>query len=307
MPSPLTGIHYITALAKDPRKNHTFYTEVLGLGLVKKTVGFDDPRTYHLYHGDDQGSPGTLLTRFAHPHANIGVHGSPEILESVLSVPRGGLSYWGERLGALGVDASLEEREAESRLVFSDHDGIRLAIVETKDSDADYGSIIGIEGVMINAPDVALTRRLLEEVLGFEDAGCGGAATRLVVGQGEPCQRVGLTQAQVDSKTAIGARTVHHVAWRVPDDATRSQVSQALVGAGLSVTPVTDRRCSRSVYFRVPGGVELEVATDGPGFDVDELLESLVTELKLPPQYESRRDSIAAELIPLDREPRYPS
>lgn len=300
MASLLTGIHHVTALAKDPKANHAFYTSVLGMRMVKKTVNFDDPLTYHLYYGDHHGSPGTLLTHFPHPNAKRGVHGSPEIIETRLRVASGSSDRWAERLAEGGIATSVVEENDERRLAFEDHDGMRFAFVEETGQPATDDSVHGIEGVVIHVPNVAETRRFLESVLGFVDAGCPGPSHRFVLGKGLPGQRLELREAPVDPMTAMGAGTVHHVAWRVPDDDTQAEVARILADAGIAVTPVMDRQYFRSIYFRIPGGVIFEVATDGPGFDTDEPLESLGVALKLPPQYESRRESIESALLPLD-------
>lgn len=300
MGSPLSGIHHVTALAKDPKKNHEFYTALLGLRMVKKTVNFDDPLTYHLYYGDERGSPGTLLTHFPHPHARTGVHGSPEILETRLRVADEAMASWEERLATHGVGTVIVEDHGERRLVFGDHDDMRFAFVGEPTESADPSSILGIESVSIRVPDVGATRAFLERALGFVTTDRLGSNARLVLGDGLPGQRLELIEAPIDARTSMGAGTVHHVAWRVPDDATQSEVAVNLADAGVAVTPVMDRQYFRSIYFRIPGGVIFEVATDGPGFDVDEPLEALGEDLKLPPQHEPRRSEIAAQLIPLN-------
>ncbi|MEO1277543.1 MAG: ring-cleaving dioxygenase [Planctomycetota bacterium] len=300
MDSLITGIHHVTAVAKDPLKNFEFYTSLLGLRMVKKTVNFDDPLTYHLYYGDHRGSPGTLLTHFPHPLSRAGVHGSPEILETRLRVADGTLDSWAERLGSHGVKAELVDDDGVRRLAFGDHDDMRFALVEEPAEATDERSILGIESVSIRVPDVGATSSFLEEVLGFATAARSESGARLTLGDGAPGRRLELVQAAIDPQTSMGAGTVHHVAWRVPDDETQARVAAALTEAGIAVTPVMDRQYFRSIYFRIPGGVIFEVATDGPGFDVDEPLETLGEALKLPPQYEARRSEIAAHLVPLD-------
>lgn len=295
----ITGIHHVTALAKDPVKNHRFYTEVLGHRMVKKTVNFDDPMTYHLYFGDERGSPGTLLTHFPHPNAKLGVHGSPEILETRLRIPKGTTAAWAERLSNADTPSKLEGEGSSQRLAFADHDGMLFALVEDDDGSADDPAIRGIESVSIRVPDLATTRAFLEEVLGFASTTGSADQQRLTLGDGAPGRRLDLFQAPVDRGTSMGAGTVHHVAWRVPDDETQAKVASALTSAGIAVTPQMDRQYFRSIYFRIPGGVIFEVATDGPGFDADEPLATLGEALKLPPQYESRREAIAAHLVPI--------
>lgn len=266
--------------------------------MVKKTVNFDDPSTYHLYYGDDHGTPGTLLTHFPRPNATLGVHGSPEIVETRLRIPSGSLNRWTERLAAQDVAASLIEDAGAPRLEFSDHDGMRFSLIEDDVAAAD-DALLGIAGVVIHVPDPDDTGGFLQRVLGFEEAKGPVDVTRLVLGDGRPGQRLELRRAPADPVTAMGAGTVHHVAWRVPDEDAQASVSRAVSEAGIAVTPVLDRQYFRSIYFRVPGGVIFEVATDGPGFAVDEPLGSLGTSLKLPPQHEHRRDGITAALVPL--------
>jgi glyoxalase family protein len=309
MAEPLiTGVHHVTALAGDPRENHAFYTEVLGLRLVKRTVNFDDPTTYHLYFGDRVGSPGTLLTHFPHPHARPGVHGSPEIRETLLRAPMGSFGYWGERLAKFGVAARVVDASGGPRLAFEDPHGMRFALTE---SDAAAGvdvytdggvdavhAIMGIEGATIFVPSVDETAGFLSDVLGFtvEAADERGARLRLLDGPG---QRLELAPPDGDGGSRLGAGVVHHIAWRVPSDAAQAELAERLVAAGLNVTPQQDRQYFRSIYFRIPGGVIFEVATDGPGFDVDEPVDALGESIKLPPQYEPRREEIENGLVRL--------
>lgn len=301
MSSPITGIHHVTAFAKDPRRNHEFYTRVLGLRLVKKTVNFDDPLTYHLYYGDRVGSPGSLLTHFPHPHAKPGVHGSPEIIETVLGVQHAAISFWENRLRAHSVTVS---REGE-RISFEDHDGMRFVLVgaDVSMSGAAHDcegigaeeAIAGIDEMVIRVPDAGATGACLVDVLGFERVGDG----RYVVGGGGFGCGVRLEEMPADARSKMGAGTVHHVAWRVPDGAAQGEVMQRLRSAGIGATEVLDRQYFQSVYARIPGGVIFEFATDGPGFDVDESAEGLGTGLKLPAQHEDRREEIEGHLVPL--------
>ncbi len=298
MPSSLTGLHHVTALAKSPRENLDFYTRVLGLRLIKRTVNYDDPLTYHLYYGDEAGSPGTLLTHFPQPHAKRGRHGAPEIRETVLRTSLRSLQTWRERLGARGVDVSEEESFGRTRLVFDDPHGMRLALVEGEGGDGD-----GIEAV--DAVAVHLSRRVdeaqrfLSDALGFRDVGRDGGRRRLAVGN-EDAGALELVETAGVGRGEMGAGTVHHVAWRTPDEAAQRDVAERVRSAGVEVTPMIDRQYFRSIYFRIPAGVIFEVATDGPGFEVDESREALGSSLVLPPQHEPRRAEIEAHLAPLD-------
>ena len=239
-----------------------------------------------------------------------GVHGSPEIIETVLSVPTGSLEEWRARFKAHDVEAVTRESEGESRLEFEDPDGMRFAMIEAECPERGHGyagngvdpghAITCVEGVVVNVPDLAETGAFLSDALGFRIAGTGDGWSRYHVGGGDAGQRVEIRQVQDDRATQMGAGTGHQVAGRVPDEDAQAEVAQRVRASGVQVTPVMDRQYFRSIYFRIPGGVIFEVATDGPGFDVDEPLETLGEALKLPQQYEARRSEIAAHLVPLD-------
>lgn len=293
MAALLTGLHHVTALAGDPIRNNAFYTGVLGMRLVKRTVNFDDPLTYHLYFGDEVGSPGSLVTHFPHSNAKRGVHGSPEILETLLAIPSGTTDEWQKRLESEGVAAARGERGDGPRLAFEDHDGMRFGLVERSDVPSG-GGITRVAGAVIHTPEVDALGACLTDVLGFEPM--AGQAAGYRVGDGS---FVEIVEAEADGRTSMGAGTVHHVAWRVPDDATQAEVGERLRSAGIATTPVMDRQYFRSIYCRVPGGVIFEIATDGPGFTVDESKATLGEALKLPPQYERRREEIENHLLPL--------
>lgn len=305
MPALVTGLHHVTAFAKSPTENLRFHTRVLGLRLIKRTVNFDDPTTYHLYYGDATGSPGTLLTHFPHPLAAPGAHGGSEITDTLLEVPEGSLDFWRSRLAAAGVAYS--DASIAPGLAFEDPDGMRYALVERPGSPSptrwsggpDGGSAIRrIAGVGIHVADADETSAFLSEVLGFREVVAVGARRTLEI---EPDRsRIELVDDPKTPHRPMGAGTVHHVAWRVPDDAAQRRASEALVSAGIAVTPVRDRQYFRSIYFRIPGGVLFEIATDGPGFAIDEPVERLGTSLKLPPQYETHRAAIEQALPPLE-------
>jgi glyoxalase family protein len=310
--SLLTGVHHVTAMASDPRENLSFYTATLGHRLVKTTVNFDDPHTYHLYYGDRSGSPGSLLTHFPHPLSKRGRRGAPEIRETLMTVPRGGLDYWAARLEEHGVAHHMETVLGEDRLRFNDPDGMELTLLESTrsierdavvapDIAAEF-AVTGIEGAVLHVPDVQTTVRFLADVLGFESSE-GDDTRRQVRLPGVACgDRLELVEEGRGAVSIMGAGTVHHIAWRVPDLDAQAEVAARLGEVGVGVTPVMDRQYFRSIYFRIPGGVIFEVATDGPGFDVDESVETLGAELKLPPQYEPRRQEIEAHLPSLSKD-----
>ncbi len=305
----ITGLHHVTALAARPAENAAFYTDVLGLRLVKRTVNFDDPYVYHLYYGDAAGSPGSLLTHFPHPHAKQGVRGTPEITRATLRVPIGSLDFWQARLAERHIDAAEDERDGTPRLTFDDPHAMRLAIIQSDRPAASPWSAPGIDeahaitsvqGVAIETPHTDAAQSFLQETLGFEVTRSEGDRTTLAV-PGSTDDRDGVELVHVASAPAarMGAGTIHHVAWRVPTDEAQTEIAARIADAGVNVTPVIDRQYFRSIYFRIPGGVIFEIATDAPGFAVDEPAESLGTSLKLPPQYEPRRAEIEKHVAPL--------
>lgn len=314
----ITGLHHVTAFAKDPRKNVGFYTGVLGLRLVKKTVNFDDPFTYHLYYGDHAGNPGTLLTHFPNPMNARGAHGSNEIQRTTLAVGVGSLGFWRDRLASMGVEVARVLSFGQDALQFEDHDGMRFRMVEQarpmglaedreREGIARDHAIVGIAGVDIHVQDAGPTVAFLRDVLGFEVQRTEGAATWLSLHRGSdgPIEAAPLGQRLVvveDSSAHVpmGAGTVHHVAWRAPTLAVQKAAAEAVRAARLGVTPVIDRQYFQSIYFRIPGGVVFEIATDAPGFAVDEPLETLGQSLQLPSQHEPLRERLAKTLVPLE-------
>lgn len=302
-------IHHVTALAGDPAENVRFYAGVLGLRLVKRTVNFDDMGTYHLYFGDRIGRPGTLMTFFPHPHARRGAAGSSEVSRTIFAAPAGSLPRWRSHLAAAGVDVSDAEGFGEPRLEFVDPHGTRLGIAAVagaggRASDADGMALRGIDGVVIDVPDAAATAEFIASHLGFADGGAERDRRLLVAGgaSGAGGRALGGRVEVVtnhDAPAGLGAGSVHHVAWRAADDAAQRAMGARLAADGFGVTGVRDRMYFRSIYFREPGGVIFEIATDGPGFLVDESEAALGTELKLPAAYEPHRARIAAQLRPL--------
>lgn len=297
----LTGIHHVTAFAGEPRRHAAFYTGALGLRLVKRTVNFDDPLTYHLYYGNGQAAPGTLLTHFPHPRALPGRHGVPEILRTRLAVPSGSLAWWHARLEPFGARLDAEA----STLAVADPDGMLFELVETTDRGGFEGAgidlehaITGIRSVGMHLRELDATIDLLTDTLGFVVAERDDRRASLRLGDRHAELELTVDRDGPDSKMSAG--TVHHVAWRVPDDETQAEAAQRLRSARVPVTPVLDRHYFRSIYFRIPGGVVFEIATDGPGFAVDEPADRLGTTLMLPPQFEHRRSEIQSALVPLE-------
>lgn len=312
----LNGLHHVTALARDPIENIRFYAGLLGLRFVKRTVNFDDPSTWHLYYGDQAGHPGTVMTFFPHPHLARQRAMTSIVSRTLFAVRPGSLVYWEDRLRQADVEIT---RAGDHRLHFEDHDGTVLGLVETEPRPASAAwahptvpaehQITGFAGAALRVPDLPKTRSFLVDVLGFRPAGeiaATAASTsegarpteRLVTGTGPDAGILELEEVRGD-RTSMGAGSVHHLAWRVADRAAHLEVRDRLLQTGVNVTPVIDRNYFESIYFRIPGGVIFEIATDAPGFTIDEPLDELGRNLKLPAQYEGQRPAIAASLPPI--------
>jgi glyoxalase family protein len=301
------GVHHVTAIASDPRRNLAFYTRVLGLRLVKKTVNFDDPGAYHLYYGDEAGRPGTILTFFPWPGAREGRSGLGFTHETLLRIPESAIGFWTGRLVAHGLTHEAPEtRFGRKILPFRDPDGLRLGLIGIAEAGAEPGwgggeipaehAIRGIEGVTLLVADESPTGAVLTEAMGYREGGREGTLVRYV----SPGGFVDLRVAPGFPRGASGAGSVHHVAFRAGDDAEQAAMGERLAGLGLHATEQKDRNYFRSIYAREPGGVLFEIATDSPGFAVDEPANALGTALKLPAQYEGHRAAIEAALPALD-------
>jgi glyoxalase family protein len=289
------GIHHVTAIAGPARRNLDFYTRVLGLRLVKKTVNFDDPGTYHLYYGDETGRPGTIMTFFPWPMARRGVQGAGQATVTSFSVPQGSLGYWTERLGKLGVPyEDPRPRFDEEVLTMLDPDGLRLELVARGEGSGHEAQ--GFDGVTLTEWNPEVTAEVLTGTLGFRPSGQQGDRFRFEAG----ASRVDVVASPASVRGHISAGTVHHVAWRAADDADQLAWREAVAESGLYVTPVLDRQYFHSIYFREPGGVLFEIATDPPGFTRDEPVESLGGALKLPPWLEPERKRIEQALPPIE-------
>jgi glyoxalase family protein len=309
------GIHHVTAVAGDPRENLRFYTAVLGLRLVKRTVNFDDRTTYHLYYGDETGAPGTALTFFPFEGARPGRPGRGQAVATAFAVPEGSLDYWADRLG--DADASVDERRTRfgaDVLPFTDPDGQPLELVETDLSDSpiepwsggpvpDEHAIRGFFGVTLHSAEPDATANVLD-LLGFDRVGSetdpdDGAERVRYAAAGDRATVVDVLH-RGPPRGRPGVGTVHHVAFRAADAEEQMAWREWLSDAGQFVTPQKDRQYFESIYFREPGGILFEIATDGPGFTVDESVESLGSELKLPAWLEDDREGIEGALPPLD-------
>jgi len=308
MPKPIVGLHHVTAIASDPQRNLDFYTEVLGLRFVKRTVNFDDPGTYHLYFGDDAGSPGTILTFFPWPRASRGHTGAGEVAQTAFSVALASIEYWEQRLREHGVLVEHGKRLNEEVLTFADPDGMKLEIVghadrasarpsRYADVPADH-AIRGFFGVTLLEHDPENTGNFLN-VLGFHKVAEEGNRLRYSADGAALGNHIDLI---IDPKASFGrsgAGSVHHIAFRAPDDAAQLEWRK-VIGEYVDVTPVMDRTYFHSIYFREPGGVLFELATDPPGFALDEPIESLGEELRIPGWLEARRVSLVERLPPLE-------
>ena len=310
MNKQISGIHHVTAIASDPQRNVDFYTGVLGLRLVKQTVNYDDPGTYHFYYGDTVGSPGTLLTFFPWPGARRGRVGVGQANATAFSVPQASLGYWVERLVRLVVPfAGPTARFGEQVLSFTDPDALPLEIVAHGVAETGAGwdggdvpaehAIRRIHSVTLSVADSGPTADLLTQTLGFRRIGEENGRQRFEAGEGGAGTRVDVLHQPGAPQGAMGTGTVHHIAWRTPDDAAQQAWRAEIAAAGVEVTSIMDRQYFHSLYFREPGGVLYEIATDTPGFLADETSETLGSGLKLPTWLEPQRHRIEASLPPL--------
>ena len=301
------GIHHVTAIATDPQRNVDFYYATLGLRLVKRTVNFDAPDTYHLYYGDEAGRPGTLLTFFPWPGTPQGRHGTGQATVTSFSVPGSSLGWWQQRLERLGVDVTgATTRFEEDALSFHDPDGLVIELVAHDGTDDGVPwpdgpvpgehQIRGLHGVTLCEAGYEATAELLVDRLGFRLVAEADNRYRFDTAAGGPGARVDVVCQPEAPRGMVAAGTVHHVAWRAPDVDTEAGWRGELVGSGLDVTPIIDRQYFESIYFREPGGVLLEIATDPPGFTKDEPLLELGRALKLPPWLEPQRELIQSAL-----------
>lgn len=304
------GLHHVTAIAGDPQKNVDFYITGLGLRLVKKTVNFDDPGTYHLYYGDTSGAPGTLMTFFPWRGVRQGVVGAGQSTQTAFSVPAGSLGWWSQHLTGLGFAPRITSTSStEERLLVLDPDGLHIELVATHEEDprtpwesalhpGEY-AIRGQHSSVVTVRDPEATIALLVNDLGMRVHETMGNRTRVTAGAGGPGAIVDVVSSDLAPQGLGAGGTVHHIAFRVPDHDTQALWREELAAKGHHVTEILDRNYFTSIYFREPGGVLYEIATDTPGFDVDEPLLELGRALKLPPWLEPSREDIEARVAPL--------
>jgi glyoxalase family protein len=311
MSAQILGLHHVTAIAGNPQTNVDFYAGVLGLRLIKKTVNFDDPGTYHLYYGDGVGSPGTVMTFFPWSGVRPGVLGSGQTSTTAFAVPEGSLDYWRQRLEESLVRAYDIVRFGVPGLSFADPDGLRLELVANATTDderqpwdgssvpADH-AIRGFDSVTLLHSDRHETEQLLVGSMGFRKVAEEGRRTRYESGAGGSGTYVDLLENPSAVRGRVAGGSVHHVAFRVGDDISQAAWQRRLFANGHPTTEVKDRMYFHSVYFQEPGGVLFELATDNPGFAVDEPVARLGSELRLPPWHEQLRDQIEGALPPID-------
>jgi glyoxalase family protein len=304
----IKGLHHVTSMASDARQNNAFFTNTLGLRRVKQTVNFDDPNVYHLYYGDESGAAGTVMTYFPFPDVMRGRAGVGEVGETQFSVPRGSLSFWQDRLASKGARVLASDTIfGANRLRFSGPDGDGLALIETADDSrigwtgngiASDVAIRGFSGASFSLHDTAATAELLG-FMGYQKADVEGDMTRFIMPGGNGADTIDLQLLPQTPHARQGAGSVHHIAFAVDNRAKQLEVREALLDTGYQVTPVIDRDYFWAIYFRTPGGILFEIATNEPGFDRDEDTAHLGEVLKLPAQYEPFRSQIEAGLVPL--------
>lgn len=306
----MPAIHHVTAIAGDPQRNIDFYSGSLGMRLVKVTVNFGDPGSYHFYFGDELGKPGSLLTFFAWPRGGPGRQGTGQVGTVALGIPPSALGFWIERLLARGISYEGPSARFDERVLsFKDPDGLLLELVASPRvaSVTPWGdgpvpaehAIRGVHGVTIFEDGDKGSAEFLTRHLGFQRAGEDGNRLRMQAGVGGLGTVVDLRRVPGFWRGAEGVGTVHHVAYRAANDDEQLEKRNGLEDAGVHVTPVRDRLYFRSIYFHEPGGVLYEIATEGPGFTVDERPAELGSQLRLPPGLESMRETIERSLPPL--------
>jgi len=311
MKNTIAGIHHITAIAGNAQRNYDFYTKVLGLRMVKRTVNFDDPGTYHFYYGNENGTPGTILTFFPWEGIVGGRPGTGMATDIGYSVPTGSLDFWAERFKQNGVKVQPQaQRFGETVLPFQDPDGLNIDLIVPQEPDSRVpwttsevkadAATKGFHSVTLTLKSIAPTASILTDVFGYELKGQEGDRYRFITPATPTASIVDLVEAPQGTRGLNGGGTNHHVAFRVPNEAVQMEFREKILSRGLHITPKINRDYFYSLYFREPGGVLFELATDNPGFTVDEPLNQLGTHLKLPTQYESSRATIEKTLPTLN-------
>lgn len=301
------GIHHITAIVGDPQENVDFYASVLGLRLVKKTVNFGDKVRYHLYFGNEEGNPGTLITFFAWPGAENGQVGDGEVGVSSYVIPVGAMQFWKNRLESFKVSYTETERFGERYIQFQDPHGLLLEIVEREEGPSnkwEFGGVTedvaikGLGGATLYSAKSNETAEVLDNVLGLELVGKEGDYIRFK-SESELGNIIDI-KATSFGKGHQGPGVVHHIAWRTKDDGEQLEWKSFVEEKGFEVTPVRDRNYFKAIYFKENGGTLFEIATDPPGFAHDESLETMGEKIMLPAQFEDEREELENILIPVE-------
>lgn len=304
------GLHHITALAGEPLRNYRFYTKILGFRLVKKTVNFDDPHTYHFYFGNKSAAPGSILTFFPYPGIRKGTRGTEMITEVSFSVPRESFPFWEKRFRERGVIYNNPaEKFGDIYLTFIDPDGLKIELTAPQYADSREpwstsevpaeNALRGIHGATLTLNSVKKTADILTGIFGYTPAGQETNRYRFLSDSSAGAPVIDLVELPQGMPGVVAGGTVHHIAFRVPDEGAQMRLREKIVSAGFQITEQIDRSYFKSLYFREPGGVLFEIATDTPGFYSDEDEASLGTGLKLPPQHERLREEIESILPPL--------
>ncbi|MEO8415434.1 MAG: ring-cleaving dioxygenase [Ginsengibacter sp.] len=303
MEDKILGIHHITAIAGNAQRNYDFYTKVLGLRMVKKTVNFDDPGTYHFYYGNEEGAPGTILTFFPWENIGKGTTGTGMATEIGYSVPGNSLDFWIDRFKNFNVPfTEKEERFGETLLPFTDPDGLNIALIVSKNADErkpwqtpelhEAVATKGFYNATLTLQNVDETAKVLTDILGYKLLSQEGNRYRFITDELANASIIDILETPDGKPGRNAAGTNHHIAFRVKNEDIQMAFREKLVRNYLQVTPQIDRDYFYSIYFREPGGVLFEIATENPGFTIDEPLAELGTHLKLPKQYESSRGEI---------------
>lgn len=307
MESKVLGIHHITAIAGYAKRNYDFYTRILGLRFIKKTVNFDDPKTYHFYFGDEVGSPGTILTFFPWEGVARGKQGAGMPTEIAYTVPAGSLEFWKERFEGYYVRITGSGvRFGEQYLTFEDPDGLPISLIMPQTPDTrkpwatdEVGADIALRGfhsITLTLNKVKETAEILTDIFDYEFVGQEGNRFRYRTKNVDSANVVDLIEEPAAIRSGNGAGIIHHVAFRVKNESILMEFRERVLAKGLNITPKKDRNYFLSLYFREPGGVLFELATDTPGFSIDEEVSDLGKKLMLPSQFESHRKEIEAVL-----------
>jgi glyoxalase family protein len=310
MEDRILGLHHVTAIAGGAKRNFDFYTRILGLRLVKKTVNFDDPHTYHFYYGDRHGTPGSILTFFPWENIQQGRRGTRQVTEISYSVPEGSLDFWQKRFEARNVIYNkVAEKFGEPYLTFLDPDGLKFELVATAQDNRDPwetaevgagNATRGFRSITITTNKLQPTADVLVNIFGYRLLQSHVNRYRFITDATENANIVDVVEVPGEVAGHVAGGSVHHVAFRVKDDEVLMRFRDRIINAGLHITEKIDRNYFYSLYFREPGGVLFEIATDNPGFAIDESVETLGSSLKLPAQYEGRRQEIISHLPILD-------